>query len=442
MALITPVLAAISRMAEKILNTAFGWATITLFGRVQQSRQIFLSIISFGSVAWLASVLGIAFPEFGTFLLSFVTLPDWVNEAWVRLAMLVAALVLPLVIGVVGLIMLEKEDRPAGIGGKLVAVLRGYPYAFGLALTLIMMVLFVPFMKLRTLIKRWDSQHVPVVVEPNDYLEVVDGVQESLEARGWPITRRRAGLMIRLPTKILDFFAGGAIDDLVVDNLSILKTSTGEVILHPADLVISGKKWEVNRARAAITEHLAFSKAHLTWSTDANKFEDRIVVIWRAMKGAYGPPYWDEVAHMMKEIDRDLKELNVPFDEWETLFRAKLTIERELLWLISGDAALALVALPEATDLRDARERQETKTARMGVVGAVAGASAGVVAGVIAAQRARANRKLEVTLEANPDSGHKSVLVHGVSVTDVKAKAWDRSEEMRRKAVARRREKG
>jgi hypothetical protein len=34
MVIIAPVLAALSRMAGKLLNTIFGWATMTLFGRV------------------------------------------------------------------------------------------------------------------------------------------------------------------------------------------------------------------------------------------------------------------------------------------------------------------------------------------------------------------------------------------------------------------------
>jgi hypothetical protein len=33
MAIITPTLTALSRMAGKLLNTIFGWATVTLFGR-------------------------------------------------------------------------------------------------------------------------------------------------------------------------------------------------------------------------------------------------------------------------------------------------------------------------------------------------------------------------------------------------------------------------
>lgn len=58
----------------------FGWATVTLFGRVPQERQIFLSVVAFGSIIWLVAVVGIAFPSAATMMLAFVPVPKWVEE--------------------------------------------------------------------------------------------------------------------------------------------------------------------------------------------------------------------------------------------------------------------------------------------------------------------------------------------------------------------------
>src|SRR5689334_22142764 len=113
MALLQALLAALTRSAGKLLNTAFSWATVLLFGRVSESRQIYVSAIAFGSAIWLVVLLGVAFPSLGTFLLSFVPLPDWVDKTWVRLAMLAAVVILPAVVGVMSILMLEKE-RPRG----------------------------------------------------------------------------------------------------------------------------------------------------------------------------------------------------------------------------------------------------------------------------------------------------------------------------------------
>src|SRR6185503_9944265 len=105
MAIVQALIAALTRSAGKLLNTVFGWATVLLFGRVPEDRQIFLSGIAFGSVIWLITVAGVAFPAFAAFMLSFVTLPAWVDKSWIRLAMLAAAVVLPGVIGVLSIFM-------------------------------------------------------------------------------------------------------------------------------------------------------------------------------------------------------------------------------------------------------------------------------------------------------------------------------------------------
>jgi hypothetical protein len=82
---------------------------VLLFGRVSQDRQVYISVIAFGSVLWLVALVGVAFPALGTFLLSFVPLPDWVDKKWVRLAMLAAVVVLPLGVGLVSVLI---QSRP------------------------------------------------------------------------------------------------------------------------------------------------------------------------------------------------------------------------------------------------------------------------------------------------------------------------------------------
>src|ERR671925_2331055 len=166
----------LTRSAGRLFNTAFSWATILLFGRVSQDRQIYVSLIAFGSVIWLIVLTGVAFPSVATFLLSFVTLPKWIDKTWIRLAMLAAVVVIPAVIGAVSIFMLDKGKRPRGAVAIAKAVLKGYPYTVGLALTLAMMTIFAPVLKVRALLKRWTTEHVPVIVAPRDYDALVASV--------------------------------------------------------------------------------------------------------------------------------------------------------------------------------------------------------------------------------------------------------------------------
>src|SRR5439155_230539 len=196
-AIIQALIAMLTRSAGKLLNTAFSWATILLFGRVSQDRQIYVSLIAFGSVIWLIVLAGVAFPSVATFLLSFVTLPKWIDKTWIRLAMLAAVVVIPAVIGAVTNIMLDKAKRPRGAAAVATAVLKGYPYTVGFALTLATMTVFAPILKVRTLAKRWTTEHVPVIVEPRDYEAVVESVRAALAEGGFATTRDRASWRLR-----------------------------------------------------------------------------------------------------------------------------------------------------------------------------------------------------------------------------------------------------
>src|SRR6185437_4332330 len=120
------IFAFVGRQLGRVLSLAFSWATMALFGRVPEDRQLFLSIMAAASLLWPIVLAGIAVPSFATFLLAFVTIPGWADP-WVRPVMLVLALVLPLVVGLLSTKLTNAQPH----GAELVReTLRGYPYAF------------------------------------------------------------------------------------------------------------------------------------------------------------------------------------------------------------------------------------------------------------------------------------------------------------------------
>lgn len=330
MGLFQAVFSAVTRSLGKLLNMVFGWATVMMFGKVPKERQAYLSIMAFGSVAWLIALLGIAFPSFATFLLAFVTLPPWIDHTWIRLAMLLAALLIPLLVGGLSLLILEPADRPKGLGARARAVLKGYPFTSGLALALLAMVIFAPIMRVGLLLRRWSTQHVPVIIETEDYEQVVDEVQRALAGRGWKTRRRPASWMLRLPTRLLTGLAGGGANRLVAERLTTLRADRLEVVLHPSDLVISGPGAEVGHARAALAEQLAFSPAYLTWDKDANALEDRLRAVWEELRREPTGLSRGAAAADLARIETDLHSADLPYDEWEVLFRARLLANRGL----------------------------------------------------------------------------------------------------------------
>jgi hypothetical protein len=418
MAIITPILALLSRMAGKLLNTIFGWATVTLFGRVTQNRQIYLSIIALGLVLWFTVVLGIAFPTVGSLLLSFVPLPEWVDRFWVRIAMLVAAVLIPPVVGAISLLMVEAKERPRSATGKARELLKGYPYTLGLALTLVLMTIFVPILKLRLLLKRWSSEHMPVLVEADDYEGVVDQIQRTLEEQNWSMQRQRASWMLRIPTRLLTWFASGSVDDLVAKNLAVLRSQSLEVLLHPADLVVNGREKDVVHARAAVAEQLSFSRAHLTWTKEGNELEDRMNGLWCRMKENKDTTYIARIANKLQDIDSELRRLEVPFKEWEVLFRTNLMLERELLRNIAnvGEGQYPLtdgrVKQPSTRSIGDFTEK---KTGKGGIIAVIAGASMGTLAGLfLASKPGKESRRRSLQKQASMQKPQLSAYAAGL----------------------------
>lgn len=99
-----------------------------------QDRQIWLAVLTFGSLVWVAAVVGILVPDMGAVLLTAFPRPEWIPEAWVRVAMAAIALVLPAVLGGVTLLLFDPEDRPRGVA-LLAQVARGYLLVPALAAT-------------------------------------------------------------------------------------------------------------------------------------------------------------------------------------------------------------------------------------------------------------------------------------------------------------------
>lgn len=335
MAIVQLLLAVFSRTAGRILNTAFAWATIALFGSVPPRRQLYLSVMAFGAMAWLISVIGIAFPSFATFLLAFVAVPAWVRPGWIRLVMVAAAVVSPLLVGGMSLLALDRGERPP----RLEALRRGYPVTIGLSLTLVMLLVFVPILKARGALRRWTTAHVPVLVKPEDYSEVLGQLESVLAAEGWPTARVPASWMLRVPMHVFGALAGRAIP-IVADELTTLRGDGLEVTLHPSDLILSGPNADVMRVRARLAERLAFSRLYMTWTAEAQRLEEILRDIWSGPETLNGHPRTEG----LRAVDRDLRTAELPYEEWEVLFRKALLAERRLAGLDADRLPSALSA--------------------------------------------------------------------------------------------------
>jgi hypothetical protein len=325
MAILATIFGVIGRFAGKLLTMSLGWASVLLFGRVPRDKQIFLAAITFGSVIWAVLIIGVLIPGAGVFLLSFAPIPDWVDDFWIRLAMLAAVVIIPPILSAATLQLLRAEDRPKGAGELAVHLARGYALAAGLALMLIFLGAIGMARKVASLAKRWSDTHIPIVVKPHGYEKLAADLDKAISDAGIDVAPREAPAVMTVPGKLLATIAGTSVRGLVPDRLVRLVGKDVEVLIYPSDIAISGKAVTTARLQAALASRLTTTQAWLTASAQGQKIEDAIERL------AERRPTGKDLIDALAAIDQHLATEDLPYEEWEVLYRERLQVERDLL---------------------------------------------------------------------------------------------------------------
>lgn len=317
MALFASLFAVVGRFVGRVLTTTLGWASVMLFGRIPQDRQVWLAVLTFGSLAWVAVALGVLIPDVGAFLLAALPIPDWVPQDVVRLAMLVAAIVLPAVIGAVTLLLQDPQDRPKGTA-LIRQVAMGYALVPTLAITLVVLAVAGTLGKLDSVIHRRQDAHVPLVVRPGRYDPLVKTLEDTLQGGGL-VTGRGAGpSVLTIPAKALAKVGGGGIGRLVPDRLVVLQGPEVKVSVYPADLAITGSKDAVPKARALIARDVPSRDAWFTTTKEAQKLEDELAALETADPAARQA--------QLPALDARLLDLETDQETFEVLYRRRLQL--------------------------------------------------------------------------------------------------------------------
>lgn len=341
MAILAVLFALGSRFVGRVLTTALGWASTLLFGRVPASRQVLLLGVTFGSVIWMVLLAGVVFPDLGTLLLVLIPQQDVIPEDVVRLIMLIGALVAPAVVGALTLLLAAPGDRdPKAIA---TAVVRGYPLTALLAVLLVFLAGLSIVRKAQSALRGWTDAHVPLVVQPGRYDEVAADLDEAVTAAGLDVEPRTAPGYLSKPAKWLAAVAGTGAASLVPDRMIRLTGTDIDILIYSMDLLVSGKPKAVARARAAMASRLTTSAAHLTVTAEAQAIEDRLAALAHRDDAAdAGPPRFDEdMAAAFAAIDEQLASIEIPYEEWEVIYRQRLQVERDLrVGAMAGQAVL------------------------------------------------------------------------------------------------------
>lgn len=318
----------LGRFAGDLLTSALGWASSLLFGRVPRSHQIFLILMMAGSFLWIVVVLSLLVPSVASFLLSATPHPAFVDRGWLAFVLLVGVIVLPLGVGFAGYLVPADGQRPTG-PAAVGEVLRGYALAPLISGLLVFLAGVGLTRKARSRRRGWSDTHVPIVVKPGGYQQMVADLQDALARADLAATAVDAPWVLTMPARLLTGVAGGNVRKLRPDRLIELKRRGLRIGVYPSDIAISGSARDRTRARAAILSRMMTTSAHLTTSAEAQEVEDRIGKLGSSDARKAGSHRAARAA--FTAIDAKLLDLEVPTDEWDILYRLRLQIERDLL---------------------------------------------------------------------------------------------------------------
>ena len=331
MVILQAILALILRAAGTLVNTAFGWATAMLFGKVPQDRQLVLSVVCSLAIVWFALALGIVFPRFAVFVLTFIPVSSLVNTNWIRVIMLGLTLVVPFLNGFLSFFLVAPKDRPTTTKGRVHQILKGWPFTVGLATTMMYMFFYAPIIKLVDTAKGWKAVHIAVVIEPKQYPVVLTQLTGILKAEGFSVTSKPQSFWMRIPVTILTFFSSSTVKRYLTNKLTTIVVPDAEIEVHPGDLILRGAEKDVNHLQATILDNFDFGSAYLTWTKQANELEDKLRDLWVAINEDPRHPHLLE--GRLAAIDLQIRASGLSVEEWQVLYRQKLKIELLVLRL-------------------------------------------------------------------------------------------------------------
>ncbi len=330
MAIIQALFAFVARSVGRILTALFDWAVVALFGRTSGASHLRLSALVASAAAWPLLLLGVVAPRLAAFFVAFVPLSDRVPAGIVRAVWIALAVAVPIVIGAT-MAMRRPPDGRAQTEPAWRRVARGFPITIGLAAAFAIMLVAVPLLRIASIVRRRQDVHVPLVTTPDSYGVIAARIAPILTAHGMPVQVAEPPWWIAMPSRVLLRMGGEAFRGFVPERPAYVRSPELEVALYPSGLLLRGAETVTTHAHGVLVESLAGSPAFQALHPDAQALERRIQQAWaRRAELAVDQPTPRALRASVDGLVRDLAKLAVPYEDWQTLYRELLQLDRAL----------------------------------------------------------------------------------------------------------------
>jgi len=328
MALLQALITLLGRSAGKLVNAVFGWAVVALFGRSTPKQQTLLSGIVAMAVVWPLLLVGVAFPKLAALLIAYVPLTDTISETAIRLVWIALAVLVPFV---VGLVVAAKTPGQIRRESFVKRALRGFPLTIGLAGAFVLMFVTVPALRILSLARGWSDEHVPLITRGDEYRAAAETIDRLIQANGLQASRAEPPWWMKAPAAILHGLGGRALEGAMPRELAHWKGPALQIALYPSDTLVRGAEEKAAWTRGVIEEAFARGPGFQTFDPEAQEIEIQVHRVWSVYEEDPGAHRGSRfLVARVKEMVRDLSTLDVPYEQWQVLYRKIAQLARAL----------------------------------------------------------------------------------------------------------------
>jgi hypothetical protein len=304
-----------------------GWAVDALFGQTSAREQIFYSILIVAAVAWPLLLVGILAPKVAVQMVAMVPLPASVPAWAVRFVWIGLVLLIPLGLGVA--VARRRQDLADHRGRRLASIWRGFPITVGLSAAFAVMFVSVPAMRIVAALRRRKTADIPLIMNASAYHEVATKLCEVLNRQGFSFRSAEPEWWISAPMRLLAWLGGAALRSHVPTRVAHFVTGDLSMSLYPSGLVLRGRPKRLTWAHGLIAESVVHTDGLQTTDPQAQALERRLKPLWKAYDRAPGERAGHAgLAGELDQIARELRTLQVDWDDWQVLYRQILQLGR------------------------------------------------------------------------------------------------------------------
>jgi hypothetical protein len=327
MVIVQAIFSLLSKLTGKVLNAIFGWAVVALFGRSSPKQQTLLTVLVGAAAAWPLLLLGIGLPKIAALVIAFVPYSKHIPAMVLRIVWITLAVGVPIAVGLV-----VASKAPPGSPRESFAkrVGRGFPITAGIAGAFVMMFVVVPMLRVLSMARGRQDEHVPMLTTGPGYERVAAIIDVILQRHQLDARRAPPAWWLMAPARILGFFGGRALRGFMPSDLAYWVGPGLELALYPSDLLIRGAKAKAAWAHGVLAEGLIRGPGLQTLDVNAQKVEQEIRSIWSDSEDETAPKSSSGLHERYAAIAAQLGKIAVPYDDWQVLYRETVQLGRAL----------------------------------------------------------------------------------------------------------------